>query len=296
MKTFLALLLLSPTLLAQTLFAQPLFAQSKSKPGDVVIQQVNDRRTSGSFAQLTISLELPGVKASEVAATRVLLTTAVDDSGKTLLDPKAREPQLESTSRMSMKRDDAPPATISVTLLNPARKATKVKEIRGDIELYMPSRDPNSIAEIAKFLSYSGKQLASKALAANSVEIAVVSPTQLAAEKKRRGDAKRSEAKASGFDGEDLDRYVASYLESLLKLDDDEVLVRVKDPNKRIQEISYVTASGETKHVSTRDDDGFMRLSTWGDKPQPDWKLRVSMTTPKNIVRQPFVLTDVPLP
>jgi hypothetical protein len=296
MKTLLALLLLSPALVAQPLFAQSLSTQSKSKPGDVVIQQVNDRRTSGSFAQLTISLELPGVKASEVAATRVLLTTAVDDSGKTLLDPKAREPQLESTSRMSMKRDDAPPATISVTLLNPARKATKVKEIRGDIELYMPSRDPNSIAEIPKFLSYSGKQLASKALAANSVEIGVVSPTQLAAEKKRRGDAKRSEAKASGFDGEDLDRYVASYLESLLKLDDDEVLVRVKDPNKRIQEISYVTASGETKHVSTRDDDGFMRLSTWGDKPQPDWKLRVSMTTPKNIVRQPFVLTDVPLP
>jgi hypothetical protein len=291
MKTLLALLLLSPTL-----FAQPLFAQTKGKPGDVVIQQVNDRRTNGSFAQLTISLELPGVKASEVAASRVLLTTAVDDSGRTLLDPKAREPQLESTSRMSMTRDDAPPATISVTLLNPARKATKVKEIRGDIELYMPSRDPNSTAEIAKFLSYSGKQLGNKALSANGVEIAVISPTQLAAEKKRRGDAKRSEAKASGLEGEDLDRYISSYLESLLKLDDDEVLVRIKDPNKRIQEISYITPGGETKRVSTRDADGLTRLSTWGDKPQPDWKLRVNMTTPKNIVRQPFVLTDVPLP
>jgi hypothetical protein len=286
MKTLLALLLLSPIVLAQP----------KGKPGDVVIQQVNDRRTSGSFAQLTISLELPGVKASDVAASRVLLTTAVDDSGRTLLDPKAREPQLESSYRMAMTHNDAPPATISVTLRNPDRKATKVKEIRGDIELYMPSRDPNSIAEIPKFLSSSGRQLAHKALAANGVEIAVVSSTQLAAEKKRRGDAKRSEAKASGLEGEDLERYLSSYLESLFKLDDDEVLVRVKDPNKRIQEISYVTASGETKRVSSRDDDGFTRLSTWGEKPQPDWKLRVSMTTPKNIVRQPFVLTDVPLP
>jgi hypothetical protein len=288
MKKLLALLLVSPFL----------FAQPKTRPGEVVIDQVNDRRTSGPFAQLTISLEMPGVKASDVAASRVLVTTAVDDSGRTLLDPDAREPQLEPSSRMGMTRDDgsSPPAAISVTLKNPDRKATKVKEVRGNIELYMPSKDPNSIAEIPKFLSYSGKPLAHKALAANGVEIAVVSSTQLAAEKKRRGEAKRSEAKASGLEGQDLEGYVSSFLESLLKLDDDEVLVRVKDPNKRIQKISYVTAGGETKRVSSRDDEGFTRLSTWGEKPQPDWKLRVSMTTPKNIVRQPFVLTDVPLP
>ena len=293
MKKLRALLLFPPFL-----FAHPLLAQTKTKPADVVINQVNDRRTNGSFAQLTISLELPGVKASEVAASRVLVSSAVDDSGKSLVDAGGREPQLESSSRMGMTHDDgsSPPAHISVTLKNPDRKATKVKEVRGDIELYMPSKDPNSTAEIAKVLSLSGKPLAHKALAANSVEITIVGPAQLAAEKKRRGDVKRAEAKAAGLEGKELEEYVSSYLESVLKLDDDEVLVRIKDPNKRIQQIGYVTAAGETKQVSTRDDEGFTRLSTWGEKPQPDWKLRVSMTTPKNLVRQPFALTDVPLP
>jgi hypothetical protein len=285
-------------LLTALLFAQPLLAQPKAKPAEVVINQVNDRRTSGSFSQLTISLELPGVKASDVAASRVLVTSAVDDSGKSLLDADAHQPQLESSSRMRMGSDDgsSPPATISVTLKNPDRKATKVKEVRGDIELYMPSKDPNSTAEIPKFLSSSGKPLAHKALSANGVEIALVSPAQLAAEKKRRGEAKRAEAKAAGLEGQGLEEYISNYLESLLKVDDDEVLVHVKDPNKRIQQLSYVTAAGETKQVSAHDSDGFTRLSTWGEKPQPDWKLRVSMTTPKNIVRQPFALTDVPLP
>jgi hypothetical protein len=281
------------------LFVSPsLLAQPKPKPGDVVINQVNDRRTNGHFAQLTISLELPGVKASDVAAFRVLVTTAVDDSGKSLLDADGREPQLEASGRMGMMHDDgtSPPAAVSITLKNPERKASKVKEIRGDIELYMPSKDPNSIAEIPKFLSFSGKPLPQKALTANGVEIAIVSPAQLAAEKKKRGEAKRAEAKAAGLEGEDLDSYVKSYLESLLTVEDDEVLVRVKDPNKRIQQLSYVTAAGETKQVQSHDDEGFTKLSSWGEKAQPDWKLRVSMTTPKNLVRQSFVLSDVPLP
>jgi hypothetical protein len=283
-----ALLLVSPSL----------FAQPKPKPGDVVINQVNDRRTNGHFAQLTISLELPGVKASDLAAFRVLVTTAVDDSGKSLVDAGAGEPRLEPTGRMGMMHDDgsSPPASVSITLMNPERKASKVKEIRGDIELYMPSKDPNSIAEIPKFLSFSGKPLPAKALAANGVEIAIVSPTQLAAEKKKRGDTKRAEGKAAGLEGDDLDSYVKSYLESLLTVEDDVVLVRVKDPNKRIQQLSYITAAGETKQVQSQDDEGFTKLSSWGEKAQPDWKLRVSMTTPKNLVRQSFVLSDVPLP
>jgi len=119
---------------------------------------------------------------------------------------------------------------------------------------------------------------------------------QLEAEKKRYADAKRKEAKEAGIEGEGLESYVKSSLESYLALEPDEVLVRIKDPNKRIQEVSYVDAAGETKHVSMREDEGYTRLSTWGDKPQADWKLRVSMKTSKNLVRQPFALADVPLP
>lgn len=272
--------------------ASPLLAQ---KPAEVTIKQVNDRRTSGQFfAHLTISLELPKVHASDVAASRVLVASAVDSSGQSLIDAEAKEPDLEPNHRMSAD-DTALPATVEVTLKNPDRKATSVKEVRGDIELYMPAKDPNSVADIPKFLSFSGKPLAHKALKANGVEISLVSPAQLEAEKKRLGDAKRKEAKESGYEGDDLENTVKYYLESLLNLEESDVLVRLKDPNKRIQDISYL-AGTETKHVSMRDDEGFVLLSSWGDKPQPDWGLRVSMKTPKNLVKQAFVLNNVPLP
>jgi hypothetical protein len=276
-------------LLFVLLLATPILAQN------VTIRQVNDRRTSGQFfAHLTISLELPKVRASEVAASRVLVTSAVDSSGRSLVDADAQEPSLDPNSRMG-DADATTPATVSVELKNPDRKATSVKEVRGDIELYMPSKDPNSIADIAKFLSFSGKPLTHKALKANGVEISLVSSAQLQAEKKRLGDAKRKEATDAGYEAGDIDSMVQSFLDSTLNLEDGEVLVRIKDPNKRIQALNFV-AGTETKQVSTSEEEGFVKLSSWGDKPQPDWGLRVSMKTPKNMVKQAFVLNNVPLP
>ncbi len=260
---------------------------------DVAVHRVNDRRTAGHFAQLDIVLELPKIKAADVAASRVIIAAATDETGRDLVD---RERQSYLDPNLRPGADPSTPATVSLTLKNPARTASKVDEVRGEIELYMPSKDPNSVAEIAKFLSFSGKPIAHKVLEANGVEIALVSPEQLAAEKKRLGDAKRKEYADDGYEGETLDSVVSYYVESLLTLQPSDVVVRIKDPNQRIQEIVYIDSAGETKRASKRDDEGFTLLSTWGEAPQPDWKMRVSMRTNKNLVKHGFVLKDVPLP
>lgn len=271
-------------------------AQEKGKPIDVAVRQVNDRRTNGHFAHLAISLELPKVLASDVAASRVLIASALDDSGRDLRDPEANEPELELNQRGSLGADKAQPATVSVMLKNPERKALKLKEVRGEIELYMPSKDPNSVAEVAKFVGVTGKPLAHKALKANGVEIALISNAQIEAERKKRSEAKKKEYAEMGFEGEDLENMMKSFLESLFGLEENDLPVRIKDPNKRIQQIVYVDPAGEVKHISIRDMDGVTVLSTWAGKPQPDWKLRVSMTTPKNVVRYSFAVADVALP
>jgi hypothetical protein len=282
MKKFIAVLALS-------LLTTPLIAQ-------VTIKRVNDRRTSGKFfKELAISLELPKVKASDVTASRVLVTSATDNTGKSLVDPEKQEPRLESSYGMSMSDDNAAPATVSLSLMNPERKATSVKEVRGEIELFMPSKDPNSVANIAKFLSFSGKPLNHKALKANGVEISLLSPAQIEAEKKKIGEAKRKEYAGMGYEGESLESAVSSSLEYTLRLDEGEHLLRIKDPNKRIQEISYM-AGTEAKRVSTSEEGDFVKFSMWGEKVQPDWGLRISMKTPKNTIRQAFSLKDVPLP
>lgn len=263
---------------------------------DVAVKQVNDRRSAGFFAQLALSLELPKVQSADVAASRVFVSSAVDDSGRNLLDPEAKEPQFESNMRRNMPDAPPAPATVSVTLKNPDRKATKLKTVTGEIELYLPGKDPNSTAEIPKFLTLAGKPLSHKALKANGVEISMLTAAQVEAEKKKRAEAKKKEYAEMGFAGEELENMLKSFLEGLLGGSENEMLVRIKDPNKRIQEINYVDAAGDVKQVSMRDDEGMTILSTWGGKPENDWKLRVSMKTPKNLVKYSFALSDVPLP
>ena len=260
---------------------------------DVAVHRVNDRRSAGHFSQLDIVLELPKIKAADVAASRVVVTSAVDETGRDLVNAE-NQPTLMPHHRMGAAAEGA--VNVSVTLKNPARTANKVKEVRGEIELYMPSKDPNSVAEIPKFLSFSGKALSHKALKANGVEISLVSAAQLAAEKKKMAEAKRKEYAEIGYEGEDLDNAVNNAMESTLSVEPSDLVARIKDPNERIQEIRYVDAAGEVKHVSTRDEEGFVLLSTWGETPQPDWKIRVSMLTSKNMVKHAFVLKDVPLP
>lgn len=259
----------------------------------LVVRQVNDRRTNGFFAQLALSVEMPKIKSADVAASRVLLTKAVDETGRDLLDPEAKEPQFETNRGQLPDR----PASVSVTLKNPDRKAMSIKEVRGEIELFMPAKDPNSVAEIAKFLPQSGKPLVHKALKANGVEISLVTPAQLEAEKKKRADEKKKEYAEMGFEGEDLANMLKQFLEGMfMGASENDVMVRIKDPNKRIQDISYIDGAGEVQMVSVIDDEGMTKLSTWAGKPQPDWKLRVSMRTPKNLVRYPLALNNVPLP
>jgi len=50
------------------------------------------------------------------------------------------------------------------------------------------------------------------------------------------------------------------------------------------------------KHLSRNDQDGMTKFSTWGEKPQSDWKPQVSFNTAKNTQRVPFVIKDVVLP
>lgn len=279
MKTTVAVLTL---LLSASAFAQE----------TVIVKSVNDRRTNGSFASLAINVELPKVKDSEVAASRVLISKAVDETGRDLVDSEQGEPEFD----VRMGRVTGDPVSVMLSLKNPDRKATKVREVRGEIELLLPAKDPNSIAEIAKFTASPGKPLSHKALKANGVEIALVTPAQIAAEKKKRADAKKKEYAEMGFEGEDLENMLRDFVSSLMGGDENDLFVRLKDPNKRIQQIAYVDAAGEEKPVMVREEDGMTTLSTWAGKPQADWKMVVKMKTPKNVVKYPFALTDVPLP
>jgi len=278
------------------ILAAALFAATAAN--DIHVTQVNDRRTKGSFARLMLVVEVPAARNADVAASRVLLKTAVDDAGNDLI-ASSEEPKLDANQHQNFKGGDgAPqPVTVYIEMKNPARSAKAIKEIRGDIELYMPTKDPNGTATIQKFMSQSGKSVSDRALRSNGVDMSIISQSQFETMKKAAMDKYRAEQKAAGAEGDDLEERVKNFAEyDYVKPDEGDVLLKLNDPQKRVESISYIDAKGEMKQVNMRDKNGIFVLSTWGDKPQSDWAMRVNLKTSKNVTRYPLVLTNVPLP
>lgn len=283
------------TTLVVLALALPSFAQ-KAKPVDAVVKMVQDRRNA-DFGQLALTLELPSIVTGDVASSRIRVLSAVDDLGTSLL-VEGVEPGFEQNISAQYGGDEEKkrPATISVGLLNPPRGATKLNEVRGEVELFMPAKDPNGVASIAKFRATAGKPLAHKALKANGVEITIPSAAQIDAARKKLSAAKREELAGYGYEGDSLEESVKEYSDSLFQLSESDFLISVKDPQKRIHEIAVVTAEGEPKRLMPDEIDGFVKYSTWGDPIGDDWTLQVSMQTPKNLMRYAFAVKDVALP
>jgi hypothetical protein len=299
-------LLIDPTLLAQAKVKAPARAPLKAPaplayvaPAKVTLGQVHDRRSDGSFfKRLEINLELPDIPAADVAAARTVVTTSVDDTGRNLVPEDSGKGGLQPImqGRFGGSAEKSEPVKVTLELKNPARKANVVTSVAGEIELYMPGKDPNSVATIPKFTAQAGRPLADPALKANGVEITLVGKEQLDAEKKRQLEKLKQEAKKQGLSGEALEERIADFSSEFLKPDEGDVVLRVHAPEGRIQQIVYVDAAGQEKLASKSEKQGFTVLSTWGEKPGPDWSLRVRMKTPKTLVRHSYALKDVPLP
>ncbi len=90
----------------------------------------------------TIDIQLGGAKRSEIAAARVVVRAAVDDLGASLVPEEAPNAPLAALG----SADPEAPVVLAVPLKVASRKATSLREVSGEIELYVPSADPSAPA------------------------------------------------------------------------------------------------------------------------------------------------------
>ncbi len=275
-------------------------APAKATPVNATLKSVQDRRSAGHFPRCTLGIELPDLPAVDVKASRVVVVKAVDDLGTNLVREDAADARLEPTQRGQFgrpKEGPAPPTIVFAELKNPPRKAKMLKEVSGEIELYIPGRDPNGEADFPKILSMAGKPLAHAALKANGVEISVLSEAQIGVERKKAGEAEKAKARKEGITDEDTIRSMVEYaVDSFPKGGEGQIVLRVKDPNKTIQDFKMADGEGNPQFNGKSDEAGFTILEFWGDKPKPDWSIKVLMQSDRSLVRHTFVFRDVPLP
>ena len=222
------------------------------------IREERVRGGAAGPAGTMIEVALVGTKRGDVETARVVVETAVDDLGTSLVPAGAA-----SANHEPPRGDDAAaPVVLSVPLKLASRAASSLREVSGSIELYVPDADPGAAVTVPRFRSRAGSTLASPSLAQHAVTIAIASTQETEA----------------------------------LPADPDDLVLRVTDPSGRVEGFYFVDPEGTAWATDLEERGGLVVVSARAETPGPEWGLRVRLKTPSTLRHYRFALKDVPLP
>ncbi len=138
----------------------------------VLAGDVTDSRYSGGHqtGSLALKVKVRGDGMEGVQALRFLLSDARDDLGNALLPEERKPPEFRDV------RGEA--AQEQLSFRNPARGASTFR-VAGQLELFLPARDPNAVVKVPRALATPGRPLASPGLKAAGVRVTVLPRTGL---------------------------------------------------------------------------------------------------------------------
>ncbi len=291
----------SPLLLASAilLVVSPLLAAEDVK---VTAGSVEDQRSSDDqFGGLTIGLVFKGSLMADVKAVRVRVKSARDDAGTVLSKPE-RDETPKDFEEYEANRQPGP----EVRLSSPSRDASTV-DVAGEVELFVPARDPNTKQRFEQFLAGIDKPIASAALKSAKIEITPLSPAQYKSRQEKNRPTKEqliAEGKKRGASEAEIQQAL-KLMDALAGLSgeapsENSVLLETKDPDGRIIAIDVVKPDGAEIHASGRETNGGRDLKLvkidLSEKPPADAALSVTLRTPKSVVAVPIDLRGVALP
>jgi hypothetical protein len=254
-------------------------------PGDVT----DRRRNDNVFSSLEIELKVTGEGAAGARGARAMIEKAVDDTGRNLVKEGG------SPDDFSKASGDQPPA-LKLELRNPARRATKVRELSGRVELFVPGRDPSAQARVPKFLSQVDRPITAPALKAAGVQVTVISRKTYEAEKKKDTERRKKEAEGAGIAGAMANAFSGLFEGLFGDIGENDVLLKVDDKGKKLFAVDVLDGSGKTVDGMGSMKVGDFWILKYSDRLPDDATLSISVLTPKALVTERFALKDVPLP
>jgi hypothetical protein len=268
----------------------------------VEIDQVVDNRLTAELmtGSLDIRVKLAGSNLDRVVAARIIVKEARDDRGKGLEAPKAPD----FTAR------EVNSGLLEISLPSPARDARAVN-VKGTVELFVPSRDPAATIKIDNALAKLDAPLASKSLKSAKLTLTPLSAARYAEERKKRKITEkdieeiRARGKAAGAAEKEIE-LVIGLAQAMEEMDSESlpagsvVLSGSAKDFDRIHSIELIGKNGEPLHVgsrtsSTRGESTIMVMQPSEPAP-PDTSLQLMLLTEKSRMTVPFELKNVPLP
>jgi len=278
-----------PSLCVALALATNANAQLRIQPGDV-----EDKRTTGDsfFGGLEVKLKLLGDDLADAQSIRTVVKTAVDDTGRDLVDAKKEKGEFEKI------RSSGQSTTVTLRLKNPARKATAIKELSGETELFVPKNDPDSIVKVEDFQKSGGSPIVSPALAAAGIEVTTYNKDQIDAAKAKKEKEKKDKKDPNA----NLNDAMAEAFGGIFGMrgGPNDITLQIKDPNKKLVDIEFQDANGKTIETngssSWGDGDKEMKTCDFRSALPAGTRLVIYLSTPKSMVSTPFSLKDVFLP
>ena len=261
---------------------------------------IEDRRTTGQyFGGLEVELKLTGDDLADARAVRVQLKKAEDETGQSLLTERSQEGDFQETSQ-----------TLKLTLKNPARKASALREVSGELQLFAPGRDAAATAVVDRFMSRMDKAVTAPALKSAKIDLKLVSPkayranaqkaqAEMEKEMAKHKAEMEKEAAKEGMGAKEIEALMglAQGLMGMMgDVGDNDLIFEVKDEQGRLFDIEVVNKAGEKIDRRGSMTSGGLRIYNFGEKIPADAKLRMLIRTDKAIVKTPFALKEVALP
>jgi len=256
----------------------------------VSVTEVSDQRTTGEFfKKLEIKLRLTGDDAVDIKGIKKVIKKAVDDTGRNLIAEDEHSTGFDSVS------DSGSGPELSITLKNPARKASVVKELSGEVQLFAPDKDPKSVVLVKKFTKTGGKPVDNPAFKKAKLKLTVMTKEEYDAFKDRKQKESEEEAKQKGLEDAMVEA-MSSMFSSFFSVGENDLIFKVEDPEGSLIDMDVLNSKGEhieSNGITTADD---VRVIGYTDPLPKGAQLRVYLKTSKSVITVPFTIADIALP
>lgn len=255
---------------------------------NLMVEELTDNRTTGKhFAGLNIKVKALGDGVQNARSIKLNITEAIGETGENLISEKTKDSKF-------VKLDDNYPE-LRIELKNPKRKSNVITKISGDLLIYEPQKDPNSMATIKNFLIANKKAFKNEALKKSNVNISLLTKQEYEEWKKKEEDEINQKALAEGLVGEMVDA-ISSLFNGFMSLEENSIILLVNDPEAKIIEIEFHDARDEKINNRGSVFSDKYRIYHFSKKLPDDAQLKVYLSTPKAVSIVPFSINDVPLP
>jgi hypothetical protein len=252
---------------------------------------VTDNRTTGAFnSECTVELKFTGDAAADAGTVRqVRLAEAVDDLGRDLIPKKTDASPVQPFSF----NQGGDVLKYDVKLRNPSRKASTIKTLRGEVELFNPTEANGGLLTIKEVLKHPAEPSPDPVLAKYNVQLIYLTKDAYEAKKKEL------EAQSNGTGqkiGEAFGDLFKGMLGGMISDSKNSIQLYVHDPDNRIVSLKFADGNGQPLESRESWSSNDFRSTGFDTPPPADTELIIQLATPESLKSYPFTVENIPLP